>query len=458
MPPSRRRMLSQLKQPNGGPTSQEARPQTCPRPQPGEMPTFDINDDAGVEAARQFYDENGAVIVRLLDRAACIELVKEQWREIITQQPWSDSYRLTMPREPADDDDSKASADMARFVDMVMSPLTPSTRKKFEAGWTLHRGFGACCDPSVFHLRGVWNLRQHPRVYALACALTGESKLWVDINRSIHKLPGQGEAEFLHWDLNPFALSQAPASSTANRECPHYARCSSVSGKVCYTESRFVCVLRTHTPEFAAKFADLYREIYPNVLLSATKFALDFSKEDPLGLIDLQREYRVPGGCLVMWSTMLLHGQIKTPLSEPTEYGCYISFQRAVSRPEYALACRKAGVDVADELQDRLKSYYNGISPTLWPSMDTICFYPKRFQNYPDRDVGNYIKRMPPMHPSISSRITKSRMQRTKEGARVHVPSREVPHLKPWCKPGYEPPELTQLGRRLLGLDPWPSS
>ena len=97
-------------------------------------------------------------------------------------------------------------ADQADFLSAVIGPLPAQRRKKFEAGWPLHRGFGACCDPVVFHLDGVWEVRQDPDLYKIASHLSGETRLWVDINRSIQKLPGQGDNEFLHFDFNPFML------------------------------------------------------------------------------------------------------------------------------------------------------------------------------------------------------------------------------------------------------------
>jgi len=35
------------------------------------------------------------------------------------------------------------------------------------------------------------------------------------------------------------------------------------------------------------------------------------SREDPLGLVQRQREYIVPAGCVVFWHPRLLHGQVR---------------------------------------------------------------------------------------------------------------------------------------------------
>ena len=71
----------------------------------------------------------------------------------------------------------------------------------------------------------------------------------------------------------------------------------------------------------------------------------------------------------------LLHGQVKTPLDEPIEYGCYLGYIPAVSREEYSKVCGM------DELADRKESYQQGRAPKLWPSLDEIQYYPKRYAN-----------------------------------------------------------------------------
>ena len=55
--------------------------------------------------------------------------------------------------------------------------------------------------------------------------------------------------------------------------------------------------------------------------------------------------------------------------------------------------------------QDRLDSYHEGRAPKLWPSFDAIRFYPKKFDNFPHL-MDAYIKKLPPGHPMIASRVT----------------------------------------------------
>ena len=370
-----------------------------------------------VDEARKFYEAYGVVIVRILDESRCDDLIIEQWTNIIQSQPWTEAYKVHAPHDPH--------TDRRAFLNFIKSPLSAKTRKEFKEGWCLHRGFGACCDPVVFHLPGVWQVRQDPKLYDVARALTNENKLWVTLERSIQKLPGEGENEFLHWDLDPMNIEDVDSKSTH------------VCGKVCYTQSRFVCVPGTHTPHFFAEFKDKYGPYYYNIRDGTPKFAIDFSKPDPLNLVAHERAYVVPAGCVVMWNDRLLHGQIKTQLTDPIEFGCYVGFRAARPNEKYKKVC---GID---ELHDRLKSYNEGVAPQLWPSLDRIQFYPKRFQNFP-KLLQAYIDKMPPTHPSITERLTGNK--------------RKVPHLVPWRDHTYTPPQLTNHGRKLLGLDQWDSS
>ena len=141
--------------------------------------------------------------MRALSPEQCDALVEEQVREIFYKQPWT--ARL-------DVDGLDLDRDRRAFLDALTRPNLPqATREAWRACWPFHADFGACCDPNVFHLPGVWSVRQDPRLYATATALLGgRSALWVDINRSIQRGPDTGKTEFLHWDLD-YPLCPPPA-------------------------------------------------------------------------------------------------------------------------------------------------------------------------------------------------------------------------------------------------------
>jgi hypothetical protein len=374
----------------------------------GPVPEFELTAE-GTARAASFYAEWGFVVVRALEAEQCAELVREQWAEVIRKQPWVEPIKVFGAR-------GELSPDDAGYLETITAPLTARQRKEFARAWPMHRGFGACCDDANFHLRGVWAIRQDPRLYALAAKLTSNANLWVDVNRSIHKLPGEGSYEFLHWDANPLHAEGAEGDEPAQ-----------VCGKVLYTPARAVLVPGTHTAEFRAEFKALYGAQFSSVSPKAAKVALSRDKPDPLGLAGRAVQIPIGAGRAVFWSKWLLHGMAKTPLKDPTEYGTYLGYFAAGARAEYA---RKCGVD---EREDRVASYTLGRAPKLWPSFDRVHFAPRRFTNFPHL-LDAYVRKMPHDHPSIV------------RGARVT--------LKPWPVEGYVPPELTPLGRRLLGISP----
>jgi hypothetical protein len=372
-----------------------------------------------IAEAAEFMRSNGFVVVKAgFPKEFLDECILENVRASVLDEPGIKPEHRLFVRCPATKIplDPSVPSDRETMLRVLKSPLDRATREAFEARWCMHRGFGACCNPAVFHLTSVWKVRE--ALYDFASALTGTERLWVDVNRSIQKLPGQGEEEFLHWDCNPLA----PFHGT-----------DQLCGKVAYTPSRFVCVPGTHTEEFALSFAEHYAGLYPNSRPNAAKFGLDHTKEDPLALFTKQREFSVPEGSSVFWHPRLLHGQTKTPLDEPIEFGMYLGYFAAGSRREYLDACGTA------ELDDRIGSYTEGRAPKLWPSFDPVHFYPKRWQNFPKPLEAQIARRV---GPSVTTRVTKS----GKDGGKV------VPHLVPVPDPHYTPPVLSLTGMRLLGL------
>ena len=390
---------------------------------------FDMTE---ISEAAEFMRSNGFVVVKAgFPKEFIDECILENFRASVSEEPGiKPEHRLVVrcpaTKRPLDIGDP---GDRATMLRVLKSPLDRATREDFAARWCMHRGFGACCNPAVFHLPSVWKVRE--ALYPVARALTGTEELWVDVNRSIQKLPGQGEEEFLHWDCDPLAPfpSNGPDGNGPEDTQASQTQASQICGKFAYAPARFVCVPGTHTEEFAASFAEHYSGIYPNAQPNAAKFGLDPTKSDPLSLFAKQREFSVPEGCAVFWHPRLLHGQTKTPLDEPIEFGMYVGYFAAGSRPEYLDACGTS------ELDDRIGSYTEGRAPKLWPSFDPVHFYPKRWQNFPNALETQIARRT---GPSVTTRVTKS--------------GKTVPHLVPVPDPNYTPPVLSLTGMRLLGL------
>ena len=418
-----------------------------------EVEVLRKRDDGSFDVveARRRYDEKGFVVLQLLTDAECDAGIYELYNRVLMTQPWNDpAYADTGTRKIAplvlrDNrgpiEGEETPEHQKRVVSVLKSDnIARKVLEEYNAHWPLHKAFGAPCDDIGFHLPLVWRVRQDPHVHKIVAALSGTEELWVDINRPIMKLPGQGEQEFLHWDLDVFTN-------------PFVSRSPNVQGKVVYTPSRLVAVTGTHTPAFRETFVARYKGL---ATPGKAKTGLSPDK-DPEGYFEKQREYILPAGSCVFWNAQMLHGQTKTPPKENIEFGFYLGFFPAGSRPGYADALtalkrleQKGGASIgpATELDDRLRSFKDGHAPKLWPSFDRIHFYPFRYQNYHNL-VQNVIDKMPRRHPSISRRTS------TAKGTKGTV----YPHLLPW-RPDryyspYVPPSLTSLGKRLLGMEVW---
>jgi len=392
------------------------------------------------------YHEHGFVVLKALTEEFCKKAVKEQVEHVLLKQPWTDEYKLKVYR---DNDLKKGSildlqSDTDAYIRTLTSPNIPNAiLKKYKEAWPLHRVFGACCDDAVFHLPCVWEVRQDIMLYAVAKALllNPEEEIWVDINRSIHKLPTEGETEFLHWDVDKFG---------------EYIPDRGIQGKAMYTDGQFVCVPGTHTAAFHEHFKHCYTEHYAELAArkqGASKTGLDSAKPDPLQLVQGKKTFLLPAGCVLFWSNNLLHGQEPTPRNANIEFGMYLGYMRSRSRPAYAAEARKKQQHVnrrlngkgylnlrpLNEIEDRLCSYTNGVAPMLWPSLDWVWFYPKRYENFPNL-FANVFKKMTP------EALAKYRCRQVTQNGK------ELDALLPWENTGYVPPPLSDLGKRLLGM------
>ena len=381
--------------------------------------------ESAFEDIHAHFQKRGYAVVRVCTEQECDAHIIAQVKHVLLKQPWKKTLEVRDPktRRVLDID-----ADREAYLRVLKAPLANAeTLKEWENAWSLHAGFGAPCDGPGFHYPEYWALRSDRFIYELMCALTGGRKrLWVDINRPIHKLPGKGEEEFLHYDLNPFGDDDWDSPLEL------------VAGKVCFTESEFICVPKSSTERFHQRFKRKYMPLYPNAETSgAAKFPID-PKRDPMDLLGKRVAIQVPAGCYIVWSPRLVHGVRARGKDKGVGWGGYMGYFKAGARAEYK---RRAGVD---ELEDRIHSYQNGVAPKLWPSFDRIHYYPNRYKNY-TRMLQPYVDKCVDGWPGVTTRIIKS-------GPRKGEVTAE---LLPVPDPDYEAPPLTKLGEKLLGIRPW---
>lgn len=136
-------------------------PEPRPPPHIHEMDdndtVFDGHDDSpeNLERIRLEYRDKGIVVVKMLQEHQCDDAIAEQWTEIIEKQNWKDEHMIKVRGADGRILDRNIPFDKAEFLRIVTSPLTPALRKTFNAGFPMHRSFGACSDPQVCSLMSI---------------------------------------------------------------------------------------------------------------------------------------------------------------------------------------------------------------------------------------------------------------------------------------------------------------
>ena len=198
----------------------------------------------------------------------------------------------------------------------------------------------------------------------------------------------------------------------------------------------------THTRDAHEMIVAMYEEYYPQASANDAKFQLSPDKPDPLDLFDQCRAVVVPKGAVIFWSPWLLHGVAKLKTTAPAQSYIYLGFLPAVDRPEYK------NIAKISEREDRIRSFEQGDAPKLYPSLDPICYYPKRFENN-HNCLKKYADKTPDTWPGKTKRTLKTR--RGPNGEPI-----EVPHFVPVLDPNYVPFDgLTPHGERMLGKRLW---
>lgn len=365
----------------------------------------------------------GYAVVQVLSAEECNRAIVDQVKNILMKQPWMEKLKV---QDRATGDSLDIDINTKQYVQELTTPGIPAEALvHYDSVWPLHKGFGACCDPLAFHLGTMYDVRQDGDLYEVACSVIGKKELFFTLDRCIHKLPGKGDPEFLHWDLNIFKTDPREGQTHDSAMC----------GKVMFTESTFICVPGTHTLEFAKEFKDIYSPIYRNINPSAAKFGLDPKKDDPMNLRDMRQAITIPAGCAIFWSPYLLHGTQKSMIDQGIEFGMYLGYMTDIDRPNY-----KDG----NERQDRINSYLLGKAPVMYPSLDPTHYYPARYDNFPHM-LDPYVEKTAPDYEGRSERMVKSGLMR---GIYVRT-------LKPVLDSAYVPFGLSPLGERMLGLSAW---
>ena len=371
----------------------------------------------------EFYVKNGYLV---LSEAASPEQCERFVREVmllLDNQGHKPEYKLRFESESGRALDIANDDDWSQIFKILQGPLDVKTRKMVEQGFpTLHMSFGATCAPELCHTIEAIKIRTLRNLYEIASALVGTRTLWCTLDRQIQKLPGKGDDEFLHYDMNPFAEQQEADGMTG------------IAGKLHMSGgSSFILVPGTHTTEFKTNFVKDYQPLY-TIKKNAHKLTLDPTK-DPQGLFKQIKRVTLRRGDFIIWHKDLLHGVVERPLNMPIDFGMYLGYMPAVDRPEYKTIC---GISETD---DRRQSFEKGVFPKLYSSLDLCRYAPAKYENFPHL-MASYLQKVRDDHPGRCTHLIKST-------------GKEVPWLQPVRLTPWVPPELTDIQSKVYGLTPW---
>jgi hypothetical protein len=385
-------------------------------------------DVAGIQADFKYF---GFARVKLLTRKQQEDLTLEIFGEIVQKQPWVETIKLYGAN--GSELDYRNPAHREELLAILSQPLSVKMRKYFEEWWTMHRDFGACCDPNAFNLKTMWEIRQDPAVYEIICALFGKStadrRVAQTLERAIEKLPGFGMQALAHFDLDLKELYEQMDKGEFELHV--------IQGKVsCLAGTKFKCVAGSHTLEFHEEMREKYKKHYPMERRS-DKFGLKKDLPDPMNLLTSMVEYEMGPGEWLIFDSRLLHGHAKLDIKKPIAFGFYIG-GILLSAKRAAKYLKKAGIT---EERDRFESWKFGKQVQLWPSFDRVHEVPAKYKNFPLVNQASLNK----LKPSPISPHPHTTSYKSEDGTIRHM-------IKLPLDPDHVPPVLTPHGIDMLLL------
>lgn len=383
-------------------------------------------DTENIRADFQYF---GFARVNLLSQQQQEDLTLEIFGEIVQKQPWVETIKLY--GADGSELDYRNPAHQKELLAILSQPLSVKMRKYFEDRWTMHRDFGACCDPNAFNLKTMWEIREDPAVYKILCALFGKSVADKVVTptqeRAIEKLPGFGMQALAHFDLDLKELYEQMDQG----EFELYV----IQGKVsCMTGTKFKCLAGSHTLAFHEEMREKYKEHYP-MKKRSDKFGLKKDLPDPMNLLASMVEYEMGPGEWLVFDSRLLHGHAKLEIKKPIAFGFYMG-GIVLSAKRAAKYLKKAGIT---EERDRLEGWKCGKAVKLWPSYDGVHEVPLKYKNFPKVNQSSLDK----LKPSPISPHPHTMSYTSEDGTIRYI-------IKLPLDPEYVPPVLTPHGIDML--------
>lgn len=432
-----------------------------------------------------FFHKNGYLVIsKIRDDEFIDNYVREIWR-CITEAPWSEDKGIpNIPGGPfAQLKGSGANKEDKDWLRNLKLGKANSTL------WFPGQ-FSAPNIPPFYNLKYSWRNRQSDKFYRIFSQLmsseSGKSmkKLWCSLDRISVKPPGMGDQDsFYHWDSDPWYWDDD--------------KYVGLQGMLSLSnESSFTLFRTTHSLKFRDKFIDRKRGLGRNHSKKPNWVKLgEIGKKEAMIIIDpalqskldhLKQVISLDKGDLIIWSNRLLHLASKNK-SDFMRYAQYIQYDPAGcclkngkyinqnpeifpdgDRPEIIDGYRKLGLDIHD-VDDRIRSFNSGKKPLLLPGGGRTPNVPEIWKSQFKHLNTRYALRFKdnPENPTRKINKYKKSKQIDEEGKYYDKLLKEKVYpyeMIEWDpkkvigsngKPLYQKPKLTELGKKLLGIECW---
>jgi len=277
----------------------------------------------------------------------------------------------------------------------------------------------------IFHLKSTWKIRQDPELYEIFSKLYNNSKLWCTLDRVNIKPPDMGKTGNLHWDWNIYSDKNPGFQSIYN-----------------LTDRYFACIPGSNKKQWLSEFKNVYSHDIFNEHVDENTCFLSLNKKLDKTLWDLHKKIKIihcPKNSLLIFTSRLLHAVSKNTTNK-IQIASYVGYIPAKIRMKMAvndMVINWTGWDHFnpyvkyndDELQDRIRSYKSGNAPYCLPGGH-------RFNYIPRRAIPYYCK--------LWKKDKIKKHKRTNNNWIIENISIN-----------YKPPEITELGEKLLGIKKW---
>ena len=343
-----------------------------------------------VEAASEFLFEEGYVLIDLnsvIGADARKSAIKECIVDVFMNQGYKEEYSLEIYSKK---DNHRLlpsnTEDVEEIYEWFMRPTVPKKdRDMLKKCAPRHMtGMGAPCDDTAFNTEWQWDIRLNKDVQEFMQGLMRSRKLPVpDVNRLYIKIDNSKKkgTSWIHADESSYAVFQDYVRKDKNV-------IEEVCGKMALSvnPSEMIIVPRSHKSYFREDLARNYAKYEKNPknrennIVWFWKCDKDGNCTDPLRIYeDHSRLVEIPGGCILLWESSVVHGSLNSSVGSAIPIGGYFNWRNPEVDKHHWYEARSGRKEGAD----REMVFETRCAPKLWNSGGRIDGFPAAYYRFP---------------------------------------------------------------------------